>query len=87
MKLNESCGINSFLIKSCPTVVQALYFLSLKLKLTFKCMSDRDDLYIDFTRISEIIWFSLVIRRYAAKQCCFCCLGSLTQMDTKYKVP
>jgi hypothetical protein len=30
---NESCGIDAFLLKSCPTVVQAFYFLSLKLKL------------------------------------------------------
>jgi hypothetical protein len=33
MNLNESCGIDFFLIKYCPPVVQALYFLSLKLKM------------------------------------------------------
>jgi hypothetical protein len=33
MNLNESCGIDVFLIKSCPAVVQALYFVSLKLTL------------------------------------------------------
>jgi hypothetical protein len=31
MNLNESCGIDAFLTKSCPAVVQALYLLPLKL--------------------------------------------------------
>jgi hypothetical protein len=42
MNLNESCVIGAFLIRSCLAVAQALYFLSLKL--TSKCLSDRDDL-------------------------------------------
>jgi hypothetical protein len=33
MNLNESCGTDAFLIKSCPAVVQALYLLPLKLTL------------------------------------------------------
>jgi hypothetical protein len=31
VNLNESCGIDAFLIESCPAVVQALNLLSLKL--------------------------------------------------------
>jgi hypothetical protein len=34
MILNQNCGIVSLLTESCPTVVQALYVLSLKLTLT-----------------------------------------------------
>jgi hypothetical protein len=34
MELFESCGIDVFLIKSSPAVVQALYLLSLKLTLS-----------------------------------------------------
>jgi hypothetical protein len=34
MNLGESYGIDAFLIESCPAVVQALYFLSLKLTLS-----------------------------------------------------
>jgi hypothetical protein len=30
MNLNESCGVDTFLIKSYTAVVRALYFLSLK---------------------------------------------------------
>jgi hypothetical protein len=47
MNLNESCVIGAFLIRSCLAVAQALYFLSLKL--TSKCLSDRDDLCLDLT--------------------------------------
>jgi hypothetical protein len=39
MNLNESCGIVAFITKSCPGVVQALYFLSLKS--TFKYIRNR----------------------------------------------
>jgi hypothetical protein len=46
MNLNQSCGIDAFLIKSCPSVVQALYLLSLKLT---KCILDRDYMYVDLT--------------------------------------
>jgi hypothetical protein len=31
MNSNESCGTYAFLIECCPAVVQALYWLSLKL--------------------------------------------------------
>jgi hypothetical protein len=47
MNLNESYGIDDFLIESCPAEVQALQVLSI-IKTDFKCMSDRDDLYVDF---------------------------------------
>jgi hypothetical protein len=30
MIINERCGIDAFLTKSCPAVVQGLYLLSLK---------------------------------------------------------
>jgi hypothetical protein len=30
MNLNQTCGIDAFLIESCPAVVQALYLMSLK---------------------------------------------------------
>jgi hypothetical protein len=56
MNLNESCGTDAFLVQSCPAVVQALYLLSLKL--TFKCISDIDDMDIDLTCFSLQIVFS-----------------------------
>jgi hypothetical protein len=34
MNLNQRCGTDAFLIKSCPAVVQALDILSLKLTLS-----------------------------------------------------
>jgi hypothetical protein len=47
MNLNDSCSTDAFLTKSCPAVVQALYFLPLKL--TSKCVSDTNDLYTNLT--------------------------------------
>jgi hypothetical protein len=47
VNVNQSCGIDAFLIKSCPAVVQALYLLSLKLA---SSVYQTDDLYIDLTR-------------------------------------
>jgi hypothetical protein len=47
VNVNQSCGIDAFLIKSCPPVVQALYLLSLKLT---SSAYQTDDLYIDLTR-------------------------------------
>jgi hypothetical protein len=38
-------------------------------------------------RWPDIVLFLLVIRKYVAKQCYFCCLGYLTQMDTKFRLP
>jgi hypothetical protein len=34
MNLNVSCGYDTFLIGSCPAVLQALYLLALKLTLS-----------------------------------------------------
>jgi hypothetical protein len=34
VNLNQSCGIDAFLIKSCPSEVRAMYLLSLKLTLS-----------------------------------------------------
>jgi hypothetical protein len=33
MNLNEKCGIDAYLIESCPAVVQALYLLPLEFTL------------------------------------------------------
>jgi hypothetical protein len=48
MDLNERCGIDAFLIDSCPSVVQALHVLSIT-ETDFKCKSDTDDLHADLT--------------------------------------
>jgi len=46
MNLNESCGTDSFKLRG--------YFLSLKL--TFKCVSYRDDMYVDIFRFRICIF-------------------------------
>jgi hypothetical protein len=48
MNLNERCGIDGFIIKPCPAVVQSSQVLYI-IKTYIKCISNRDDLYVDFT--------------------------------------
>jgi hypothetical protein len=47
MNLNQRCGTDVFLLESCLVVVQA--FILTVIKIYFKCISGRDDLYIDLT--------------------------------------
>jgi hypothetical protein len=47
VNLNQSCGIDAFLIKSCPDVIQAFSLTATKIE--YKYILDTDDKCVDLT--------------------------------------